>query len=274
MGQIGSRISGRDRAPSWVTVGHEGWREGSRGVLTIWKERSSRQAPFLLHALTRPAGPVRFRPSLSGVFNPGDEFVGPPNRLVNILEHGQALCEGGVHLVPSPLLGNGRRPGLRPPVGEKPPAGGPRSRKVDLGSGVDQLEVDEIAGPIARAGDGVELLGDLVVERHEGSSAGRGEPHRLEELAGVRQLGPVWRVGVAYLVVADLERHRAPGFPEVVQLDVVRLHDVLLGDPIGRGRVLFYHAAGEPLPAGAELRVELGGVGCGIGRRGGVTGPW
>lgn len=123
-----------------------------------------------------PAPPVRFRPSLPGVFDPGDEFIGPPNRLVNILKHGQALCEGGVHLIPSLSLGNGRRPGLRPPVGEKPPAGGPRSRKVNLGSGVNQLEVDEIAGTIARAGDGVELLGDLVVERHEGSPAGRGNP--------------------------------------------------------------------------------------------------
>lgn len=96
------------------------------------------------------------------------------------------------------------------------------------------------------------------------------QPHRLEELAGVRQLGPVCGVCVAYLVVADFERHRAPGLPEVVQLDVIRLHDVLLGNPIGRGRVPFYHAAGEPLPTGAEPRVELGGVGCGIGRRGGV----
>lgn len=94
--------------------------------------------------------PKRSSPSLPGVFDPGDEFIGPPNRLVNILEHGQALCEGGVHLIPSLSLGNGRRPGLRPPVGEKPPAGGPRSRKVNLGSGVDQLEVDEIAGTIAR----------------------------------------------------------------------------------------------------------------------------
>lgn len=122
----------------------------------------------------------------------------------------------------------------------------PRSCKVNLGSGVDQLEVDEIACPIARAGDGVELLGDLVVEPHEGSSAGRGESHRFEELSGVRQLSPVCGVGIAYLVVADLERHRAPGLPEVVQLDVIRLHDVLLGNPIGRGRVLFHHAAGEP----------------------------
>lgn len=116
----GSRVSGRGRALPWVTVGHESWRVGSRGVLIAWQERSSRQAPFLLRAFPRPASPVRFRPSLPGVFDPGDELVGPLNRLVNILEHGQALCEGGVHLIPSLSLGNGRRPGLRPPVGEKP----------------------------------------------------------------------------------------------------------------------------------------------------------
>lgn len=46
----------------------------------------------------RPASPVRFRPSLPGGVDPDDEFVGPPNRLVNILEHGQALCEGGIHI--------------------------------------------------------------------------------------------------------------------------------------------------------------------------------
>ena len=200
---LGHGFSARGGAPSWGTVGHEGWRVGSQGVLIAWQERSSRQAPFLLRAFPRTAPPARFRPSQPGAFDPGDEFIGPPNRLVNILEHGQALCEGGVHLIPSLSLGNGRRPGPRPPVGEKPPAGGPRSRKVNLGSGIDQLEVDEIAGTIARAGDGVEFLGDLAVERHEGSPAGRGEPHRLEELAGVRQLGPVCGVCVAYLVMAD-----------------------------------------------------------------------
>ena len=61
----------------------------------------------------------------------------------------------------------------------------------------------------------MELLGDLVVERHEGSPAGRGEPRRPEELAGVRQLGPVCGVCVAYLVVADfacqMKRNLADG---------------------------------------------------------------
>ena len=99
----GSRVSGRGRALSWATVGHESWRVGSQGVLIAWQERSSRQAPFLLRAFPRPASPVRFRPSLPGVFDPGDEFIGPPNRLVNILEYGQALCEGGVHLIPIPF---------------------------------------------------------------------------------------------------------------------------------------------------------------------------
>ena len=145
--KFGSRFFGSSEAISWVTWGHESWRVGSQGVLSAWQERSSRRPPFLLRAFPRPAPPARFRPSLPGAVDPGDEFVDPPNRLVNILEHGQALCEGGVHLVPSLLLGNGRRPGLRPPVGEKPPAGGPRSRKVNIGPGVDQLEVDKIAGP-------------------------------------------------------------------------------------------------------------------------------
>ena len=63
-----------------------------------------------------------------------------------------------------------------PPVGEKASGRCPRSCKVNLGSGVDQLEVDEIACPIARAGDGVELLGDLVVEPHEGALPGAGNP--------------------------------------------------------------------------------------------------
>ena len=96
----------------WVTgfgagqgafVGHSGSRKlasGLSGVLIAWQERSSRQAPFLLRAFPRPASPVRFRPSLPGVFDPGDEFIGPSNRLVNILEYGQALCEGGVHPIP------------------------------------------------------------------------------------------------------------------------------------------------------------------------------
>lgn len=62
MGQIGSRISGRDRALSWGTVGHESWRVGSQGVLIAWQEGSSRQAPFLLRAfpqagIARPLPP-------------------------------------------------------------------------------------------------------------------------------------------------------------------------------------------------------------------------
>ena len=73
--KFGSRISGRGRVLSWVTWGHESW-----------------QALFLLRAYPRPAPPARFRPSLPGGVDPGDEFVGPSNRLVNILEHGQALC--------------------------------------------------------------------------------------------------------------------------------------------------------------------------------------
>ena len=56
----GSRVSGRGRALSWATVGHESWRVGSQGVLIAWQERSSRQAPFLLRAF-----PGRRRPSAS-----------------------------------------------------------------------------------------------------------------------------------------------------------------------------------------------------------------
>lgn len=85
---LGHGFLGRGRALSWVTVGHESWRVGSQGVSIAWQEGSSRRAPFLLRAFPMPAPPVRFRPSLAGVFDPGDEFVGPPNSLVNILEHG------------------------------------------------------------------------------------------------------------------------------------------------------------------------------------------
>lgn len=57
---LGHGFSARGRAPSWATVGHEGWRVGSQGVLIAWQERSGRQAPFLLRAF-----PGRRRPSAS-----------------------------------------------------------------------------------------------------------------------------------------------------------------------------------------------------------------
>lgn len=56
----GSRVSGRGRVSSGVTVGRESWRVGSQDVLIAWQERSSRQAPFLLRAF-----PGRRRPSAS-----------------------------------------------------------------------------------------------------------------------------------------------------------------------------------------------------------------
>ena len=52
---LGHGFSGRGRALSRVTWGHEGWRVGSQGVLIAWQERSSRRAPFLLRAFPRPA---------------------------------------------------------------------------------------------------------------------------------------------------------------------------------------------------------------------------
>lgn len=40
-------------------------------------------------------------------------------------------------------------------------------------------------------------------------------------------------VGIADLVVADLETNRAPGLPKVIQLHVERPHDVFLGNALG-----------------------------------------
>ena len=57
----GSRISGRGRAPSWATAGHEGWRVGSQGVLAIWQEREAVDRPCFCRVLS----PGRHRPPAS-----------------------------------------------------------------------------------------------------------------------------------------------------------------------------------------------------------------
>ena len=70
----------------------------------------------------------------------------PTERFVNILKYGQAAGEGGVHPDPIPFAWQWPAASLRPPVGRSLRQAA-RSRKVNLGSGVDQLQVDGDRGP-------------------------------------------------------------------------------------------------------------------------------
>ena len=116
----------------------------------------------------------------------------------------------------------------------------------------------------------MELLRDLVLERHERRPAGSGEPEPPEDLRGIVQLRPVGLVRIPYLVMADLERDRAPRLPEIGEPDVEGHHDVLLPHVPRMRRLPRDDAPREALPAARERLPERLRVGGRLAGGGGV----
>ena len=202
--------------------------------------------------------------------NPRDERVGPLNRLADVLDDRHAFGERLVLLIPPLASFDHRRPGLPLPVGEEPLARALRRSEVYVAVREYDLQVDEVAHPVARPGDRVQLLGHLVLQRHEWRLPRAGEAECCERHVCVFEADPVRCVGVAYLVVSYLERDCAPRLAEIGEPYVERPHDVLLRHvPRVRG-LLGDDPPREALPAAGERRPEEIGVGGGVGGGRGV----
>ena len=135
------------------------------------------------------------------------------------------------------------------------------TRSASLTAGDIAHVIDEIVGAEAsRRGRGVQLLGDLVRKPHHGDSGRAGEAHRLERL---RQIGRQLRlggVGVADLVVADLDVDGHPRLAVVAQLHVERLHHVGGRDAARRGGLDGDDPSREAAPARLEPFLQIGEV--------------
>ena len=101
-----------------------------------------------------------------------------------------------------------RRPSLRLSVGKKPLAHPPRRNEVELSVGGNKLQVNKIACPVARPGQRVQLLGDLMIKRHERRPTGRRQPNPSEERGSISKINLVHGVRVAHFVVANLKWDR------------------------------------------------------------------
>ena len=92
-----------------------------------------------------------------------DEIVDPIDCRIDVIENGKVGCLLCVELVPASFLRHDRRPFLSLSVGEEPLADPSRRDKVDFRPVHDELQVDEVAGSVARALYRMQLLGNLVV---------------------------------------------------------------------------------------------------------------
>lgn len=103
----------------------------------------------------------------------------------------------------------------------------------------------------------MKILGDLMVGAHHRDRLGRLQAHVGEQAAKVFREVVLRVVGVAELVVAQLELHRAPGPAFVGEPHVERLHDVRRRHR-GRPRCSpLDQPAGEPCPAGHQGLLEV-----------------
>src|SRR5690606_3939131 len=121
-----------------------------------------------------------------------------------------------------------------------------------------QLQVYQVACTFASINrQRVELLRDLVLSSQDRHGPRRLEPNLREEVHKVRGELVLRLVRVTKLIVSQLELHRAPRPPLVIELHLERLHYV--GG--GYGRRLrsgpLDQPAGEPFPADSKELLEV-----------------
>ena len=158
-----------------------------------------------------------------------------------------------------PIAGHdGWRPGLLAAILEESDARRPDSSGVEVFALGEELEVDKVTCPLAAlARHGMEFLRDLVVGAHDGHRLGCMESDIGEQVHEVGGQVVLRLVGIADLVVAEFEFHRAPRSAPVVELDVEWLHDVG-GRHGGREwRCLLDEPPGEACPPGRKGILEV-----------------
>ena len=167
---------------------------------------------------------------LLGLTYSGNQLVGPFDCLSDALEHAIGTELGAVQLVPSRVFGNNRWPGLHLAVAKETLAGFPGPSVVDVAPGDNNLQVDKVMCAFAsRLGRTMELLGYLVVQRHEWGWPWARQTNPLEESSDILSKAVFDFVGVANLIMSNLEANREPGLPVVGKLNLERLHHVVRG---------------------------------------------
>ena len=119
----------------------------------------------------------------------------------------------------------------------------PDSSGVEVFALGEELEVDKVTCPLAAlARHGMEFLRDLVVGAHHGHRLGCLESDIGEQVHEVGGQVVLRLVGIADLVVAEFEFHRAPRSAPVVELDVewkhLTDHDERHRDPATKGEAV------------------------------------
>jgi hypothetical protein len=99
----------------------------------------------------------------------------------------------------------------------------------------------------------VQLLRDLVLDRHQRNRRRRFETDGREDLENVVGDPQIAVLGAADLVVAEFELDRQPVPALVGEPDLERLHHVVGGNVLDLPRFEHAHSSGEAAPAALEL---------------------
>ena len=130
--------------------------------------------------------------------------------------------------------------------------------KIEVGSLVEELEIDEVARPLTSLiGDGMELLRDLVVGTHDRHRLRGRKAHLGEESGEISSELALGFVRVTDLVVAQFELHGAPGPASIVELHLKGLHDVCPRHSRRARCSLLHESPGEARPSRRERILEV-----------------
>lgn len=130
--------------------------------------------------------------------------------------------------------------------------------KIEVGSLVEELEIDEVARPLTSLiGDGMELLRDLVVGTHDRHRLRGRKAHLGEESGEISSELVLGFVRVTDLVVAQFELHGAPGPASIVELHLKGLHDVCPRHSRRARCSLLHESPGEARPSRRERILEV-----------------
>ena len=111
-----------------------------------------------------------------------------------------------VIVFPGVVLADSGRPSLHPPIGEKPLACSSGKGEIHFFFEHDDLRVNKIMRSLAfRFGKSMQLLGDLMAERHEGDRLWVGKADASKHCNDVRRDAVIGFLGIADFVMPNFE---------------------------------------------------------------------
>jgi hypothetical protein len=122
----------------------------------------------------------------------------------------------------------------------------------------EDLQVHQVVGTVVAAARrvdrraGVELLGDLVVDRQQRDRIGLVESESGEQVDDVGRDVEFPALGAPDLVMSELEPHCQPVAPGVGEADEEGLHDVVVGHAFGARGIQPLDGPGESTPSDGE----------------------